>query len=228
MNEAIQFREPIRDPKWLTPEGAQESVHYVSEQVTKALSSTESFWEYIQPGWHIWPRSPFEHSTHGGMRTLGFFESLNAQETEAIRQCMLRKGYPVDTIIASAVFQEERVGVSGLVNPEEQLFLQTALDGMMNQARQARSSGEAVEILETLVSGNISFRYWLTPEGRVEMMVEPTIQIIQNSDFLQEAIRMVRTGYGGWGKPQESDYSRAVALALEKLIGMDHSTEHLT
>ena len=219
MGETLIPRDPIRDPKWLTTEGATESAAFVTDQVTQALASKEAFWEYIRLGWLIGPWSPLECVVPDGMRTIALFVKCSQEDTEAVRQCLISREYPIKTQIAAAVFQSCGVGVRQLVNPQESFFLNAAVEGWMDQVRRkAKDLGEAVEILGGFAEANISFRNSSTPEGRVGMIVEPTAQILENPALLAEALRRVRVGYGAWGEPQESNYSRAVALGIEKLL----------
>lgn len=68
--------EPIRDPRWLTVEGAHESARRVIGQVQVALKSAEAFYAYIMPGWGFYPLSPAEDATRDGMQRFGAFEQF--------------------------------------------------------------------------------------------------------------------------------------------------------
>lgn len=207
--------EPIRDPKWLTLEGAKESAGRVVEQVSAALRSAKAFYAYMKPGLGYWPLSPAEHAARDGMQTFGAFEEFPQKFSRACLKAIRKGGYPVPTVIAASVFLSQRVAVAWLAQPEESFFARAALERILGNAREKRRPDDVIDALEQSLLRQSSFRAYLTPQGRVDQIVGHAATILAQPECTAMALDQIRHGSGMGGS---SAYGAAVAMVLDVVL----------
>ena len=213
----------IHSPRWLTEEGIAESVATTRELVANALDNPGQFLGLTSygPGMRR-GESPLEQSTLEGLRAVGRGEESMWDTLEVWRYL---GPYPPETVIAAAVFQEERVGIANLIKPAESFIVAGAINSELRRALTGSNNpGDAIAGLEVGLNRIPSFRAFKTPEGRVEQIVGVASRILEDQEKVAIALQRIeerfdreRTRGGLQGR---APYSIAVAAGLRGLLNL--------
>jgi hypothetical protein len=212
MQERIRFPlDPVRDPKWLTEAGAQESAGQVKELVGSVLSDRKRFLDFMNAPYGPSIRSPLEASFSFGIKPICFARRAPAL-TEKCRQ--LLRDYPVETTIAAAVFSQEKV-----ISPAgagSELFLTEAW-GLIQHT--SPDPGQALQKLGWALNFMPSLRSFGTPQGRIDQLTKVIAPILQSPEPLERTILRVEQRKSPWPEQAgKNPYSVAVGLGLRELL----------
>lgn len=209
--ETRRFSDPIFDPKWITPEGVDESIKLALTLEDK-LKDQKKFGRLFKPyssyllGW-----SPTGYSLWQGLQTIclvDIFED-HVQQAEASRKILIN--YPVQTVIAAAVFQNETNGVRDILD----LMLSATMGANLDMAwseTSDQSPDERILSLAKILSTDSVWQKLGTTEGRIEIFVDSVARLLTNPEMTEFAIDRIEK------KPAESNYYVAISMALRKLL----------
>jgi hypothetical protein len=216
-NQEVIYTNPLEDPKWGTPEGAQESARNALEMVKQAMQGAVGFKHAVLPASrdpydysYLELDSPLEFAVYYGMEALavthnGDWDDPAARQAkddaliEETRQ--LVSSYPPEVVVLAAAAPRLKLHPRDFTHPVEALADrgQRYAFGRDLQAEvhSAPNQGAALKALFNKLDSSQIFQDFCTPTGRVEFLVAPYAELATDPESLESALQYLEADDNG-------------------------------